>query len=480
MLVFKRFGPQDVDTKATPHLKKICPVSLESTKTFFAGCGDFVLRTVSAGGTEVGVPLCWLDGTVSGSDVAEQVIRPLSDPSRFGSVRSMGDAAAILDAGLAYGSDMRAVYDMEELARGVSFGCCAAVLDGVAFLFQLRTDQRRGVQEPTVEKSVKGSKDAFTEVLRVNTALTRARLRTSRLKLRQITLAGTDASLLWLEGAAPPELLPWAEGRLAALAPAGPLAPDDLDSALSSCPRSPFPQLLHTERPDRLAAYLAEGKVCVLADGIPVGFALPACLRDFMTTGEDGAQHCVPASFLRLLRWAAMGITLFLPALYVAIAAFHPEMIPTELLSSVIRSKQAVPFSTSTEILGMLLAFELLQEAGLRLPDPVGQTVSIIGALIVGQSAVEAKVISPIAVIVVALAGIAGYTSPSQDMGTALRLCRLGLVIAAAWAGMFGIAAGGLLLLWHLGSMETCGRSYIADPDRGRLLRRAPAGGRTP
>jgi hypothetical protein len=366
---------------------------------------------------------------------------------------------------------MQPVDTMDELVTGLCYGHCAIVMKGRAYLFQIKTDQRRSVSEPTVEKAVKGSKDSFVEALRVNTNLVRSRLRTPALKLSQ-TVVGrksrTDAAVLWIEGAAAPELAQEMLRRLDALDVDGLILPDTLDSGLADSPRSPFPQLIHTERPDKFAAALLDGRVGVLAEGIPVGFLAPAALPEFLKTSEDKAQHFLAASFTLLLRWACLGITLLLPAFYVAIAMYHAEMIPTKLLLSVIQSKQSVPFSSSVEIIGMLIAFELLQEAGLRLPDPVGQTASIIGALIVGQSAVEAQVISPIAVIVVALAGIAGYTMPSMDMGTALRIFRMGLVLAATAAGLFGIVMGFALILWHLCSLESFGRAYISPSLAGQ------------
>ncbi|MCD8323162.1 MAG: spore germination protein [Oscillospiraceae bacterium] len=353
---------------------------------------------------------------------------------------------------------------MAELADALSFGNCALIVTGTAFLFQVKTSQHRSVQEPSVEKSLKGGKDAFVEPLRINTGLVRSRLRTPKLKLKQ-TVVGrksrTAAAVLWIEGVADPALPEEMLRRLEAMDVDGVIMPDILDSGLADAPRSPFPQLLHTERPDTLSTLLLQGRVAVLVDGMPLAFAGPAFLPEFMKTSEDRSLHYLAASAIRLLRWAALFLSLLLPAFYVAVATFHAEMIPTKLLLSVIASKQSVPFSTAAEVLGMLLAFELLQEAGLRLPDPVGQTVSIIGALIVGQSAVDARVISPIAVIVVALAGIAGYTMPSQDLSTAIRLCRFGMAIAAALGGMFGIAAGALLLLWHLCSLETFGLPYM-------------------
>ena len=464
MLIFKRFRTQDVDVPVHAPPTYGDTLNPESVRSVFAGCGDLLVRTVAAGGTDVAVTVFWLDGTVSSSGVAEQVLRPLSDPARFGRVKTAADVLELLDAGAAYGGNMRVTTSLGELAQAVSFGSCAAVFDGTAVLFEIITEQRRGVQEPTIEKSVKGGKDAFTESLRGNTGLVRSRLRTPKLKLAPL-VAGrksrTAAAVLWVDGAAAPDVSAEVRKRLESLDADGLLLPDTVDSLLSDAPLSPFPQVIHTERPDKLAALLLDGRTALLLEGMPLAFVVPASLPEFLRTHEDGAQHFLAASFLRLLRWSALFLSLLLPAVYLAMSMYHAEMLPTELLLSVIDSKQSVPFSTTTEILGMLLAFELIQEAGLRLPDPVGQTVSIIGALIVGQSAVEAKVISPIAVIVVALAGIAGYTMPSQDLGTALRLCRFALAAAGALAGMFGVVLGLALLLWHLGSMESFGRAYL-------------------
>lgn len=456
--------PQDIDIRGQTDTAYNDPVSPENTKKLFSDCDDFEFRDVHIGETSVHIFVCWLDGTVSSSEISEQVLRPLTEPSRFAGASTEKDVLDRLADGGIYSSSMKKTDSMAELADALSFGNCALIVTGTAFLFQVKTSQHRSVQEPSVEKSLKGGKDAFVEPLRINTGLVRSRLRTPKLKLKQ-TVVGrksrTAAAVLWIEGVADPALPEEMLRRLEAMDVDGVIMPDILDSGLADAPRSPFPQLLHTERPDTLSTLLLQGRVAVLVDGMPLAFAGPAFLPEFMKTSEDRSLHYLAASAIRLLRWAALFLSLLLPAFYVAVATFHAEMIPTKLLLSVIASKQSVPFSTAAEVLGMLLAFELLQEAGLRLPDPVGQTVSIIGALIVGQSAVDARVISPIAVIVVALAGIAGYTMPSQDLSTAIRLCRFGMAIAAALGGMFGIAAGALLLLWHLCSLETFGLPYM-------------------
>ena len=245
-------------------------------------------------------------------------------------------------------------------------------------------------------------------------------------------------------------------------------------------PLSPLPQLLHTERPDRFAMQLLAGRVGLLVDGLPIGLLLPASLADFMQVTGDSSKHYLVATFLTILRYLSFFLAIFLPAIYVAVAMYHQEMIPTRLLLSIIEAKRDVPFSTALEIIGMIIAFELLQEAGLRLPNPIGDTISIIGALIVGQSAVEARVVSPIAIIVVATSSIACYTLPSQDLGAVVRLARLALVVAAAAAGLFGVGLLLCLFLLHLASIDSFGVNYTAPMTDGqpfpllRLLIRLP------
>lgn len=466
MLKLNILQPQNIGFHPRKDTEFNFPISPENTRKVFENCADFTVREVFAGGTKISLFVCWLDGTVNSSNVADQVLRPLTDPARFMKPGTAEEAAAQIQSGAVYAGAVRTLESMDELAEALCFGHCAVVFEGMALLFELRSTLHRSVQEPSVEKSIKGSKDAFVEPIRVNTGLVRSRLHTPKLKMASTVIGRktrTRVSVMWLQGVAAEDLPGEVLRRLDRYDVDGAVLPDLIESALCDAPNSPFPQLIHTERPDKFAASLLDGRVGILVDGIPIGYIAPASLTEFMRTNEDLSLHYMTASAIRLVRWLAFAISLFLPALYVAVAMYHAEMIPIKLLQSVIDSKQYVPFSTAMEIVWMLVAFELLQEAGLHLPDPVGQTVSIIGALIVGQSAVEARVISPIAVIVVALSGIAGYTMPSQDLGSALRLCRFGLVLAASVAGLFGIVTGTVLLLWHLCSIESFGRPYITS-----------------
>ena len=447
-------------------------VSADALRARFSGCDDFTLRPVWPGGARrEGVSVCWLDGVVSAESVSRDVLRPLTDDERF----SGGDPQrwmAELLRGAVWSCAVERCDDLDTLASALLAGSCAVVFDalGAAAAFEVRSSNTRAVGQPTVEKSVKGGKDAFVEALRTNTALVRRRLQSPALKLSQTTVgrrSATAVAVLYLEGVAAPETVDALRRRLDAVDVDGLTAAGGLEQYLVDRPGSPFPQLVHTERPDKFASELLSGRVGLLVDGLPIGFLLPATLPHFMKVAEDKAQHFLVASALTLLRWLSMLISMLFPALLIAVGMYHQEMIPTQLLLSMIAAKQEVPFSTAFEVLAMLVAFELLMEAGIRLPDPVGDTVSIIGALIVGQSAVEARVVSPIAVIVVATSAICGFTQPSRDLGAALRLVRFAMVFLATFLGLFGIAAGCALLVWYLCTLESFGVAYTAPLSEG-------------
>ena len=225
---------------------------------------------------------------------------------------------------------------------------------------------------------------------------------------------------------------------------------------------SPFPQFQTTQRPDRAAMAVLEGRVIVMCDNSPIGLILPTDYNSFIRTSDDYYSRFEIATFGRILRYLALGVSLLLPGIYAAMAMFHQQMLPTKLLLSIIESKQDVPFSTLFEVVGLLCAFELLQQAGLHLPQAVGTAVSIIGGLVVGTAAVDAKLVSPAALIVTASSGICGFTLPNRELSDALRLWRLGLTVLGGVLGLFGVTAGLLLLLIKLAGLESLGRSYLA------------------
>lgn len=453
---------------------KSAPVTQEGLRGLFSGCADYTQRQIRCGlEGELTLPVCWLDGVVSGSAVGLEILRPLTELLRAGTLSGQEAALERCLAGLIYRCSVERLSSLDDAADALCRGCCLVLFEelGCALSFETRSAQRRAVAEPSLEKSLKGGKDSFTETLRVNTALVRQRLNTPSLKLTESCLgrrSRTRVALLYLEGAARAETVKELARRLDRVEVEALLSLGPLESGLADCPVSPFPQLLHTERPDRFAMHLDQGRVGILVDGLPVGLLLPASLPAFLEVTGDGSMHPFVSGSLSALRWLALGIGLLLPGFYTAVALYHPEMIPTRLLLSIIRAEQDLPFSTALEVLGMLAAFSLLQEAGLRMPNPIGDTVSIIGALIVGQAAVEAKLVSPIAIIVVAVSGIACYTLPSQDLGFALRLGRLALLLGAIFAGLYGLGLVGCLLLLHLAELESFGTPYLSPAPSAR------------
>ena len=442
-------------------------ISMAWLRDTFSGCADFECRPVLPGLEKTpGLYACWVDGLADGTAIAEDILRPLTDAARMAPLTERR-LLELLELGGIYSSTVRRRNEPCDLVTDLLAGFCCLVSDGTgqALSFEVRSKATRSISTPSVEKSIKGGKDAFVETLRVNTSLVRRKLRTPELHLVETVVgrrSGTTVAVMHLEGIAKDGLADEVLRRIDAIDIDGLLSAGDLEEYIVDSPRSPFPQLLHTERPDAFAMHLLDGRVGVLVDGLPLGFVLPAGLAAFMRVPEDSADHFLVASMLTILRWAALFLSLCLPAAFVAISMYHQEMLPVKLLLSMTAAKQFVPFGVAAEVIAMLLSFELLQEAGLRLPDPVGQSASIIGALIVGQSAVEAKVVSPIAVIVVALAGICGYVMPSRDLGAALRLCRLVFVLAAVLLGLYGLMAALALLILHLGSLESFGAPYTA------------------
>ena len=225
--------------------------------------------------------------------------------------------------------------------------------------------------------------------------------------------------------------------------------------------------LQYTERTDRFCQGILNGQVGLLIDGLPLGYLAPVDLGGLMESQEDRGVDYISASCIRVLRYAALLLSLLLPGFFIALSAFHHEMIPLPLLKAIIESRQSVPFSTAVEVLGLLIAFELLQESGIHLPQAIGQSVSVIGGIVVGTAAVEAKLISPAALIAVSIAGVCGFVQPNRDLAEAVRVWRFLLAALGALGGLFGVTVGAIALLIHLSGLTSLGCSYLAPFSEG-------------
>ena len=451
------------------------PLTLEGVKEMFQDCADFTTRTLFPG--RAPLHLCYLVGMVKSERLNDYVFRPLVQRQEQLELGKPGQLDRMEGSVLSAPAVLRRT-TLDQVALDIVSGSCALFLPGeeIVLTVPVPTEDRRGVGEAENEPALKGSRESFTEALRVNTAMIRRHLRAPELRIGEHIVGRqslTQVDVLWLEGIADPATVEQVEGRLEEMDIDGVEAAGNLEEYLAPNVRSPFPLIAYTQRPDRFCQGLLEGRVGLLCDGLPLGWILPGTVDQFFKTSQDRSYHWLAASALSLVRWACALVTLLLPGLYIALVTFHPETIPARLALSIAAAKQEVPFSTIFEVLILLLAFEVIQEAGLRLPGPIGATVSILGGLVVGNAAVEAHIVSPAVLIAVAIAGVAGYTQPSQDFANALRLWRAGLAILACMGGLAGLALGCAALIYHLAGLETFGVPYLAPFTTGAG---APAG----
>ena len=431
----------------------------ESITALFGSTGDFIARKLQCGGHTIYAYM--LDGLIASATASETILKPLSRlPS--GPIRAIYDAA--LD-GTVYNNVADPCTDEKTVAAKLVNGFLVVLFPGAgAVAFEVKSPEKRGIAPPTVENTVKGPKDAFTENIRTNTGLLRRHLRSEGLRFSQTTagtLTRTNLAVAWVEGITDPELVSRLLKRLDSMDAGSLLTPADVEEQVTGSRATPFPLYQYTERTDKFAQGLLSGRVGLLVDGLPQGYLLPVDVGYLMTSPEDEGMDYVSAAFIRILRYGALLLSLLLPGVYVALTAFHQQMIPLELLEAIIESKQSVPFSTAVEVMALLLAFELLQEAGVHLPQSIGQSVSIIGAIVVGPAAVEASLVSPAALIAVSLAGICGFALPSRDFAQALRLFRFAVAGLGAFAGLFGVTVGFLGLLIHLAGLTSLDVPYL-------------------
>ena len=454
---------------AAPHPRKIPrfdgPLTPEALGEVFRDCVDFTRRPVALEGLGE-LTLCYLGGMVRMERVSDYVLRPLAEDAQLRACGSMARAMARMEEGALYNLGVARRDTLDQAAADLVAGWCLLFFPGerAALSFFTGTEEKRSVSAPAGETVLKGARDGFVESVRTNTSIVRRHLKAPELRIKEQTVGRQSLTLvdvLYLEGITDPGLVEQLWDKLADMDVDGVFSTGGIEEYIVPAHRTPFPLVQYTERSDRFCAGLCEGRVGLLIDGIPLGYLTPAVLGNFLQAPQDKSNSWLLATALTLLRYGCMLLTLFLPALYVAMVTFHQEMIPTRLALSIIAAKQDVPFRSAFEVIVLLLAFEILQEAGLRLPQSIGQTVSIIGGLVVGSAAVEAKIISPAVLIVVAIAGIAGYTMPSQELAGALRLWRFLLAVLASAAGLFGAVMGAAALVVHLAGLESFGVPYL-------------------
>lgn len=356
--------------------------------------------------------------------------------------------------------------EMKEAVTAVLNGTILVVIDGWDKVIGIAANsvEKRPVQEPQNEVVVHGPREGTTESLTTNLGLIRSRLKSTEFKINKKSTGkqtNQDLAFCYVDGAVDPNTLQEFLNRIETIKDEEILDTSYIAELLEDSTYSPFPQYRITERPDIAVASLLDGKIIVLVEGSGSILICPGLFNEFFQSPADYYERTLFSSFIRLTRIIAYMISLILPSLYIALSTFHVELIPTVLLIAILDTREGIPYPALIEGIILIFFFELLQEAGVRLPRPIGSTVSIVGALIIGEAAINAGIASPIMVVVIALTGIASFSIPQYDFGTSSRILRVPLMILAAMLGGFGLMIGLLLIYLHLSTIRTLGQPYL-------------------
>ncbi|HPT70029.1 MAG TPA: spore germination protein [Syntrophomonas sp.] len=447
-------------------------VNLDHMQILLKSCSDAVIKEFSFGNPAVRACLFFFDGLTDKKQVETNLLKPLllelnmqnNETNQF---RDNQDILSQVQDQILSLAELKRLNTLQEICHHITSGDTVLLIDGYAqgLVAGTRSWQGRPVQTPENEIMVFGPKEGFNETLRFNTAILRRRIKSTRLKIDSLVIgriSKTDVVVCYIENIAPPALVEEVEARLGRIDIDAVLDTGYLAELIVDHKWTIFTQTEHTEKADRVCGQLLEGKVCILADGSPMALVLPISFSEYMISPEDYYIHFIPASLYRMLRFTAFIIALLMPSLYVSLISFHHEMIPTPLLLTIAATRQNIPFPAFLEALILEATFELLREAGLRLPRAVGPAVSIVGALIIGDAAVRAGLVSTPMVVVVAFTGIASFVSPSYNAGIIIRIFRFAFLFASGLLGFLGIIIALLLLIIRMASLSSFGLPYLS------------------
>lgn len=432
-------------------------------RDIFQQCSDVVFRVVPINDKKKLI-FIYIDGLCDTKPLDEMVLNPVRTSKKTCEVFKFGEFVANQLRAVA---QIKSTKNVNELINGILTANVAVLVEGetTAFLADLKGFEKRSIEEPSSETVIRGPRDGFTETLRVNTSLIRRRIRSPRLKIESFTigkLSKTDVAVVYIEKIASDSVIEEVRKRLESIEIDGVIETGYIEEFVEDFPFSPFPQVQNTERPDIVCSSLLEGKVSIFVDNTPFVLIVPMTFWSGLQAAEDYYERFIYVTFIRWIRYILFNISLLLPSIYVAVITFHPQLIPTNLLISIASAREDVPFPALFEAFIMELMFEALREAGIRLPKTIGSAVSIVGALVIGEAAVQAGIISAPMVIVVAATGIASFSVPRYNFGTAYRLLRFPILILAGLFGLYGVILGVIAILIHLVHLQSFGVPYLS------------------
>ncbi|WP_144556004.1 spore germination protein [Bacillus sp. X1(2014)] len=441
-------------------LSKTLERNIQFFSSLYKDSSDVVFRSFVVNGKDAAI--IYIEGLTDTQKLEQQVLETLLDKSEFDETDFLFSIKNRLPI-----SNINRVTTIPACIDAIGTGNPVLLFDGFeeAFSLGLLKFEKRSIEEPQAETSVRGPREGFTESLGVNTSLLRRIIKDPALKMKTVHIGKytkTKVVISFIEGLADKTLIEEFENRLNRINIDGVLESGYIEQFIEDNPYSPFPQILYTERPDVVCANLLEGRAVLLIEGTPFSLVAPVSFFSLFQSQEDYYERFWIGTFIRSLRFLFLVISLFFPSLYVAIITFHQEMIPSDLLLSIASAREGVPFPGIVEAIMMEITFEALREAGIRLPRQVGSAVSIVGALVIGQAAVQAGIVSAPMIIVVSITGIASFMVPRYSIGLAIRLLRFPIIILAGFAGLIGVMLALIVLVIHLSTLRSFGLPYLS------------------
>lgn len=445
--------------------------SIYYIQTKFGNSADLITRTFLAGKKgDLKLALIYIDGITDQTLIHEFILHTLMVDIRKAELTTQMETQLeapelFKQISLAVG-ELKTTKEFKTALEHLLSGDSLLLIDGydMCFIVGTRGGERRGIEEPSSETVVRGPKDGFTETLRINTALIRRKIKDENLWIEQMkvgTKTKTDIAIVYLKGVVNEEILEELHRRLNRISTDAILESGYIEEYIQDKTYTPFPTVYNTERPDVVASGILEGRIAIIVDGTPFVLLIPAIFVEFFQSSEDYFQRSDISTVTRLLRYLAFYLGLLVPAGYIAVTTFHQEMLPTTFLISLATQREGVPFPAFVEAIIMEITFEILREAGIRMPREVGSAISIVGALVLGEAAVQAGIVSAAMVIVVALTAISNFVIPHFNMSISIRLLRFAFMFLAASFGLFGIILGLIMLVLHLSSLRSFGIPYL-------------------
>ncbi|MFE3892600.1 spore germination protein [Priestia sp. YIM B13446] len=462
---------QDEEHQTANHGKEQLEVSLTHNlnmiKQKTGKSSDVIIREIKLGGeSDIKTAIIYIEGIVDNQSIQDYILQSIMKDNHKEEIGEH-NAIDLLSEDIMTVGNITPITSLDDLFSSLMAGDTLILVDGVNQALSASTEggEKRSISESTTEMVVRGPKGAFTESLGTNTAMVRRIIKTPDLWMESLKVGRvtkTDVTFMYIHGIANDKVVDEVRQRLQRI---------DIDSILESGyiqqliedqTATTFPTIYNTERPDVVAGNLLEGRIAIFVDGTPFVLVAPAVFIQFFQSAEDYYARFDIATSIRLLRIFMFMISLIAPATYVAVTTFHQEMVPTTLIVAIAAQREAVPFPAFVEALLMEITFEILREAGIRLPKAVGSAVSIVGALVIGQAAVQASIVSPAMVIIVSITAIASFATPSFDMAISARLVRFLFMIGAATFGFYGIILCLLMMVVHLCSLRSFGIPYMS------------------